>query len=52
MLKVVGEKVRHYGGRVRRYPVFELSRSNMFHVLRHTYAGVRLEAGESVVSPR
>jgi integrase len=50
VLKVVGEKVQRYGGRVRRYPVFELSRSDMFHVLRHTYASVQLEAGESVVS--
>ncbi|MFD4319856.1 hypothetical protein [Streptomyces sp. NPDC058548] len=50
VLRIVGEKVQHYGGRARRYPTFELSRSDMFHVLRHTYASVQLEAGESVVS--
>ncbi|MFJ5817809.1 tyrosine-type recombinase/integrase [Streptomyces sp. NPDC093108] len=50
VLKVVGEKLQHHGDRTRRYPVFELSRSDMFHVLRHTYASVQLEAGESIVS--
>ncbi|WP_327327823.1 tyrosine-type recombinase/integrase [Streptomyces sp. NBC_01210] len=50
VLKAVGEKVQHYGGRTRRNPIFELSREDMFHVLRHTYASVQLEAGESIVS--
>jgi len=50
LLKAVGEKVQRYGGRVRKYPVYEVSRSGMFHVLRHTYASVQLEAGESIVS--
>ncbi|MFP8959300.1 tyrosine-type recombinase/integrase [Streptomyces nanhaiensis] len=49
-LKTTGQKTETYGGRIRRYPVFELSREDMFHVLRHTYASVQLEAGESVVS--
>ncbi|MEV3870636.1 hypothetical protein [Streptomyces sp. NPDC049906] len=47
---MIGEKTQQYGGRVRRYPVYTSSRSDMFHVLRHTYASVQLEAGESVVS--
>ncbi|MFJ2843483.1 tyrosine-type recombinase/integrase [Streptomyces griseofuscus] len=50
VLKKVGEKVRTYGDHSRRYPVYELSREDMFHVLRHTYASTQLEAGESVVS--
>ena len=50
VIKVAGEKVQHHGARIRRHPVFELSREDMFHVLRHTYASVQLEAGESVVS--
>ncbi|MFJ6101815.1 tyrosine-type recombinase/integrase [Streptomyces sp. NPDC092359] len=50
VIKVIGQKVQHHGGRVRRHPAFELSRSDMFHVLRHTYASVQLEAGESIVS--
>lgn len=50
VLKAVGEKVQRYSGRTRRYPIFELSREDMFHVLRHTYASVQLEAGESIVS--
>jgi len=50
VLKKVGEKVRTYGGRSRRYPIYELSREDMFHVLRHTYASTQLEAGESIVS--
>jgi integrase len=50
ILRTAGEKVETHGGRIRRHPVFELSRSDMFHVLRHTYASVQLEAGESIVS--
>nr|WP_268831494.1 tyrosine-type recombinase/integrase [Streptomyces platensis] len=50
LLKAIGEKVATHGGRVRRYPVYELSRADMFHVLRHTYANTQLEAGESLVS--
>lgn len=50
LLGIVGEKVQKHGDRIRRHPVFELSREDMFHVLRHTYASVQLEAGESVVS--
>ncbi|MDT0341270.1 tyrosine-type recombinase/integrase [Streptomyces litchfieldiae] len=50
VLKVIGEKTQTHGGRVRRHPVFEVSREDGFHVLRHTYASVQLEAGESVVS--
>ncbi|KIZ17643.1 integrase [Streptomyces natalensis ATCC 27448] len=49
-LKKAGEKVGTHGGRTRRYPVYELSRADMFHVLRHTYASTQLEAGESLVS--
>ncbi|MCX4432056.1 tyrosine-type recombinase/integrase [Streptomyces mirabilis] len=49
VVKKVGEKAAH-GGRSRRYPVYELSREDMFHVLRHTYASTQLEAGESIVS--
>ncbi|MGW5258026.1 tyrosine-type recombinase/integrase [Streptomyces sp. NPDC004012] len=50
VVKKVGEKAEMYGGRSRRYPVYELSREDMFHVLRHTYASTQLEAGESIVS--
>lgn len=50
VIKVVGEKIQHQGGRDRKAPVFESSREDMFHVLRHTYASVQLEAGESIVS--
>jgi integrase len=50
VLNKVGEKVRTYGGHSRRYPIYELSREDMFHVLRHTYASTQLEAGESIVS--
>ncbi|MEU9198512.1 integrase [Streptomyces sp. NPDC048332] len=50
VIEVVGQKVLHQGGRERRTPVFESSREDMFHVLRHTYASVQLEAGESIVS--
>ncbi|MGW5510715.1 hypothetical protein ACWEV9_23510 [Streptomyces albogriseolus] len=46
----MGEKVRHDGNRVRRVPRYAAPREDMFHVLRHTYASVQLEAGESVVS--
>ncbi|MGW3691574.1 hypothetical protein [Streptomyces sp. NPDC005125] len=50
VIKVVGEKIQHQGGRDRKAPLFESSREDMFHVLRHTYASVQLEAGESIVS--
>lgn len=50
VLKTIGEKVTTHGGRIRRYPVYELSRADMYHVLRHTYASTQLEAGESIVS--
>ncbi|MFI0906910.1 tyrosine-type recombinase/integrase [Streptomyces sioyaensis] len=50
LLKAIDEKVATHGGRIRRYPVYELSRADMFHVLRHTYASTQLEAGESIVS--
>ncbi|MFI6725714.1 hypothetical protein NRF20_08500 [Streptomyces sp. R-74717] len=45
-----GGKQREVSGRDRKAPVFESSRQDMFHVLRHTYACVQLEAGESIVS--
>ncbi|SEF08113.1 hypothetical protein SAMN05428954_5996 [Streptomyces sp. 2112.3] len=35
---------------IRRYPVYELSPADMFHVLRRTYASTQLEAGEAIVS--
>ena len=46
----MGEKVHRDGGRIRRSPVYAAPREDMFHALRHTYASVQLEAGESVVS--
>lgn len=39
-----------HGQRARKHPVYEVSREDMYHVLRHTYASVQLEAGESIVS--
>ncbi|MER5531934.1 site-specific integrase [Streptomyces sp. NPDC002677] len=50
IIKPVGEKVRRDGGRVRHVPLYAAPREDMFHVLRHTYASVQLEAGESIVS--
>ncbi|MDT0464821.1 tyrosine-type recombinase/integrase [Streptomyces gibsoniae] len=50
IIKPVGEKVRRDGGRIRRVPLYAAPREDMFHVLRHTYASVQLEAGESIVS--
>ncbi|MDX3246743.1 hypothetical protein [Streptomyces sp. ME18-1-4] len=50
LIKAVDEKVRTDGGRIRRIPIYASPREDMFHVLRHTYASVQLEAGESVVS--
>ncbi|TQE38984.1 integrase [Streptomyces ipomoeae] len=50
LITVVSEKVRRDGGRIRRTPVYAAQREDMFHVLRHTYASVQLEAGESIVS--
>ncbi|MFG2782970.1 hypothetical protein ACGFY7_34695 [Streptomyces prunicolor] len=43
-------KVRTDGGRIRRRPLYAAPREDMFHVLRHAYASVQLEAGESIVS--
>jgi integrase len=50
VIRTVGEKIETHGARIRRHPEFERSRRDMFHVLRHTYASVQLEAGESIVS--
>lgn len=49
VVKKVGEEAKMYGGRSRRR-LHELSREDMFHVLRHTYASTQLEAGESIMS--
>ncbi|MFJ6463120.1 tyrosine-type recombinase/integrase [Streptomyces sp. NPDC091387] len=50
VLRQVGEEAESYGSRIHLYPVYERSRPDMFHVLRHTFASVQLEAGESIVS--
>ncbi|MEV8547193.1 hypothetical protein [Streptomyces sp. NPDC051572] len=50
LIQAAGEKVRRGDGRIRRSPIYAAPREDMFHVLRHTYASVQLEAGESVVS--
>lgn len=51
VIKVIGEKLdKPRGGRQRTRPVYELSREDMFHVGRHTFASVQLQAGESVVT--
>ncbi|MCC8482910.1 hypothetical protein LMJ41_34245 [Streptomyces globisporus] len=50
VLRQVGEKAESCGSRVRLHPVYERSRSDMFQVLRHTFASVQLEACESIVS--
>ncbi|WP_199553241.1 tyrosine-type recombinase/integrase, partial [Streptomyces sp. N35] len=50
MLETVGERRVTTGGRTRVYPKYEVRREDMFHVLRHTFASVQLEAGESVVT--
>ncbi|GAA0448802.1 hypothetical protein GCM10010361_11020 [Streptomyces olivaceiscleroticus] len=50
IIEPVGETVRRDGGRVRRVPLYAAPREEMFHVLRHTYPSVQLEAGESIVS--
>ncbi|MET7613569.1 integrase [Streptomyces seoulensis] len=49
VVKKVGEEAKMYGGRSRRR-LYELSREDMFHVLRRTYASTQLEAGESIMS--
>ncbi|OKH91720.1 integrase [Streptomyces uncialis] len=51
VISIVGEKLeKPRGGRQRTNPVFELSRTDMFHVGRHTFASVQLQAGESLVT--
>ncbi|MFJ8980542.1 hypothetical protein [Streptomyces sp. NPDC102282] len=50
ILRQVGNAAESYGSRVRLHPVHERSRPDMFHVLRHTFVSVQLEAGESLVS--
>ncbi|MFJ2649487.1 tyrosine-type recombinase/integrase [Streptomyces sp. NPDC087420] len=50
LLQVIGEKVEERGAQIHRSPIFDRSRPDMYHVLRHTYASVQLEAGESIVS--
>ncbi|MFH8451998.1 hypothetical protein ACH4CD_22520 [Streptomyces fungicidicus] len=45
----MGEKVWHDGNRIRRVPRCAAPRVDKFHVLRHTYASMQLEAGESVI---
>lgn len=52
LLTVIGHKEQKHGDRVRRHPVFDLSREDMFHVLRHTYARCSSkQASLSSVSP-
>lgn len=51
VIDVTGQKLeKERGGRQRTKPVYESSRKDMFHVCRHTYASVQLEAGESPVT--
>jgi integrase len=51
VIKVVDVKEdKPRGGRQRTRPVYESSREDMFHVGRHTFASVQLQAGESVVT--
>ncbi|MFF4746851.1 tyrosine-type recombinase/integrase [Streptomyces sp. NPDC001268] len=51
VIEVIGEKLdKPRGGRQRKRDVYELSREDMFHVGRHTFASVQLQAGESVVT--
>lgn len=51
VIKVVDTKLdKPRGGRQRTRPVYESSRKDMFHVGRHTFASVQLQAGESVVT--
>ncbi|MGX8259688.1 tyrosine-type recombinase/integrase [Streptomyces sp. P9-2] len=51
VIEPVGERAtKDRSGRTRRQTLYAVPREHMFHVLRHTYASVQLEAGESVVS--
>ena len=50
VIAIVGSKEVVGSSRTRTFPVFEASREDMYHVCRHTFASVQLEAGESIVS--
>lgn len=50
VIRIVGHKQVATSTRTRSFPIFEASREDMYHVCRHTFASVQLEAGESIVS--
>jgi integrase len=51
VIEIAGTKTeKERQGRRRIKPVYESSRKDMFHVCRHTFASVQLEAGESPVT--